>query len=114
VPRLIPRKAAPLVVAVEDIINSSGALWNRSGVWAYRGQVFRADDPLVRRHPSSFEPAPEGVRFGPEPPPDEVAAVAQAHFVDNGRMVSPGRRFYAYDELVRERRELFLMVAPPR
>ena len=99
-PRLIPKKDAQLVVAVEDVPDLSPTS-QRTGLLVHRGQVLRGDDSRVKRHPSRFEPAPTDVRLGPEPRPDECAAVAQVMFTVDGKMIFPGRGFYAYDQVVR-------------
>jgi hypothetical protein len=113
-PRLIPSRTAPLVVAVENIPDASPGPWNTSGFVAFRGQVLPADSPKVKRHPESFEPAPTDVRRGGPPAPNEVAAVAQVTFSpkSGGPVVFAGDKFYPYDQLVLEHPRCFVTWAP--
>ncbi|MGH3020933.1 MAG: hypothetical protein ACRDNR_12375 [Gaiellaceae bacterium] len=115
-PRLIPKRSKwrddQLVVAVEEVANIIHLPMQATRPGVLPGQVLRGSDPRVKRHPDSFAPAPTDVKGGPALRPNELAAVAAVSFAADGILVSAGRRFHPYDQLVLQRPHLFRLVAP--
>ncbi len=110
-PRLKPQRARwradQVLVALEEIPSHNS---NSMRPAAYKGEVRRGRDALVKSHPELFAEAP--VAQGEPGLNDPVAVPIVPFRTPDGRMIWPYQRFHLYDPIVLDHPRFFRSIIP--